>query len=701
MQVNNTKRPGSDEPVFRFAVVADTHVNETEEGGSSPFITNASANARARYVFNEISQMSPAPDFVVHLGDIVHPVPSLPGFNDAVAHFRDMTASLKMPLHVIPGNHDVGDKHIDWMPADLICADYLRLYRDAFGPDYYGFDHEGCRFLMLNSVLFNSGLSQDHEQRAWFSAQLGSAGALRVFVFMHYPPYIHTADEAGNYDNIDQPARAWVVEQLQRAEVEAVFAGHVHNFWYDRIGNAEMYMLPSTAFMRHDFSEFYRIAPSIEHARGDAERYGYFLVDVFADDHVAYSVRTMDGRSAPGETATRRNQLTLAHPKTSGLNRVGVELRHPWAETMQISATGGVQEFGRKWARNDYPLQSLWEMGVRLCKVPSVDLAEDYSAQRMSVLATSGNRFVVTCLGKPREALLQRDLAACGIEAFEVNATADSFESMQAALATIRKESGVKLLFAKILSGDNSRFDGKHFTHFVKSGFSVSELDAAERTLRTPLSGGVIDGVTVRIDFDDNLPSAMARIHRFADEMDCDVLASLKLAGPSVAQMRADDAALAARTAEAVILSQGHDRVSLIFDTFMDVDRGYYPRQAFIDRRFNPRLAAGTFAFLNTRLSELGKVVMIEQPVNQSTDATVLSSGSSRLVFTAGGRGFSLHTGPAQEINALLNAHGHHLAWDLINCLEASARQLAEKPIPTTNNTLNPAGIKSVVLCDS
>ena len=55
-----------------FVVVADTHVNETERGGSSPFQTNDLANARARYVFNEIAAMGPTPDFVVHLGDIVN-----------------------------------------------------------------------------------------------------------------------------------------------------------------------------------------------------------------------------------------------------------------------------------------------------------------------------------------------------------------------------------------------------------------------------------------------------------------------------------------------------------------------------------------------------------------------------------------------------------------------------------------------------
>ena len=38
--------------------------------------------------------------------------------------------------------------------------------------------------------------------------------------------------------------------------------------------------------------------------------------------------------------------------------------------------------------------------------------------------------------------------------------------------------------------------------------------------------------------------------------------------------------------------------IRYVFDTFMDVDRGYYPRNAFIDRRFNPRPAAGVFTAL-------------------------------------------------------------------------------------------------------
>jgi len=140
-------------------VVADTHVNEQEHTSTSPFQTNHRANARARYVFEEIAAMDPPPRFVVHLGDIVHPVPSPPSFQDAVSNFKAIASPLRVPLHVLPGNRDVGDKTIDWMPADQVCDDYLAIYRDAFGEDFYAFDDGGVRFVMLNSLLLNSGLA--------------------------------------------------------------------------------------------------------------------------------------------------------------------------------------------------------------------------------------------------------------------------------------------------------------------------------------------------------------------------------------------------------------------------------------------------------------------------------------------------------------------------------------------------------------
>lgn len=653
------EKEGLGPPLFSFVVVADTHVNESDAASSSPYQTNRLANERARHVFLDIAAMRPAPKFVVHLGDIVHPVPSLPTFGQAVDCYKDIASVVQVPVHLVPGNHDVGDKRVDWMPAEQVCEPFLQAYRDAFGKDFFAFDEGGLRFILVNSLLFNSGLPDEKRQQAWLEEQIGQAGGRRVFVFMHYPPYIYSADERGSYDNIDEPARGRLLELLGRPQVEAVFAGHVHNFWYDRIGAAELYMLPSTAFLRHDFSEFYRVAPEVEFGRGDAEKFGYFLVDVFSDGHVAYSIRTLGARAGQGVRSIDPPERYLAHPKTSSFDRVGVELRHPWAESMQISATGGVQEFGRKWARNDYPLLALWEMGARLSKVPELDAVEDESRSRMQLMAQMGHRYIVTCLGLPRAALRALDLRACGAAALEVNATLEGFAQQRSALRDLRTQRGVRIYYSKILSaGDPSHFDGKHFSHFVKAGFTLEELDLHRDLVVDALRAGDIDGVTVRIEAHEALVPAARRLMSFSLETGCLVLASLKLSGPSLAVERADDAAVAASAAQAMILSKAAAGIVYVHDTFMDVDRGYFPRHAFIDRRFNPRPAAAAFTALNALFSQVAAIELDEEP----------GPAPGVLGFVADGRRYLLLCATAREACAYLqNADPDCVVHDLMS----------------------------------
>lgn len=587
-------------PLFSFVVVADTHVNETEHTSTSPYETNHLANPRARHVFAEIAAMHPPPRFVVHLGDIVHPVPSLPAFHDAVARFKAIASQLPVPLHVIPGNHDVGDKTVDWMPAEQVCDAYLATWRESFGADFHAFDEGGVRFVLLDSLLLNSGLADEARQRAWLEDRIDTADGLRVFLFMHYPPYIHRPDEAGNYDNVDEPARGWLLDQIAKPPVEAVFAGHVHNFWYDRTGEAEMYLLPSTAFLRHDFSEFCSVAPSVESefGRDDSAKFGYFQVDVFDDGHVAYAVRSHGRRCAPDETPDVCTRRRLAHPKTSGFDNAGVELRHPWAEVMQITATGGVQEFGRKWARNDYPLLALWEMGVRLCKVPDVDVLEDEPRERMRLMARIGHRYVVTVIGAPREAVVEAAGGDSGVFAYEANLTLERFKRQRDRLRAVREGSGAEIFLARILTDREARMSGTTFSHFVKSGFTVGELAPHRDLIAHATERGEIDGVTVRLEFGESLPAAARRLRAFNAETGVRILVSLKLSGPGAATARTGDRETAARAAQAMVLSRCGSDILYVFDTFMDVDRGYYPRHAFIDRRFDPRPAAGVFTVL-------------------------------------------------------------------------------------------------------
>lgn len=623
-------------PLFSFVVVADTHVNERDGVSSSPYHTNALANERARHAFLDIAAMDPAPEFVIHLGDIVHPVPSLPTFDDAVACFKDIASLVDMPVHLVPGNHDVGDKRIDWMPADQVCDSFLSAYRAAFGPDYFSFDKGSMRFVMVNSLLINSGLDDEQQQKQWLEGLLESAAGKRVFLFMHYPPYIYSTGERGNYDNLDEPGRSWLLALMQRPEVEAAFAGHVHNFWYDRVGDAEFYMLPSTAFLRHDFTEFYKTAPDVEFGRGDSDKFGYFVVDVYANGHVVHSIRTLGARAVAGTQSITPATRYLAHPKTSDFDHVGVELRHPWTESMQITATGGVQEFGRKWARNDYPLLALLEMGARLCKVPDLDLLEPESRDRMKLLARVGQQYVVTTLGAPKPPLLANDLRACGVRAFEVNVTADQFQRQREALRELRKAHDVQVYYSKILTADPSHYDGTHFSHFVKAGFTVDELERYRTTIVDALQAGDIDGITVRVEPHENLIDVSRQLTDFHRDTGCLVLASLKLSGPSLSVERAEDRANVASVAQAMILSKTSEGVRYIYDTFMDVDRGYFPRHAFIDRHFNPRGMAKAFTILTSLLSGSGKIMLIEG--ERTTDASLefkTSDGHYLLICNA------------------------------------------------------------------
>ena len=644
LKLNCTQRDSS-RPLFSFAVVADTHINESEHGSTSPFETNQLANPRARRVFKEIAAMDPAPQFVVHLGDIVHPVPSLPIYAEAVEQFKTMRTHLPLPLHLVPGNHDVGDKRVESVPTESVCDKFLEIYRAAFGRDYFSFDHAACRFVIINSLLLNSGLDDEPIQSDWLEEQLADAGDRRVFLFMHYPPYVFRQDEPSNYDGIDYPARQWLLAQIERPNVEAVFAGHVHNFWYDRIGNAELYMLPSTAFVRHDYTEFYRVSPSVEYGRGDLERFGYFVVNVYSDGHVAHSIRTMGRTATHEETIIPVDERFLAHPKSSGFDRIGVELRHPWTESMQIASTGGIQEFGRKWARNDYPLLAMWEMGLRLAKVPEIDVRESESRARMNLQSRLGQQFLVTSLGSPKPAVMALNLAAAGVSGFEINATTAGFEKQLATIRGLRDQFSGRLFYSRIHSDSDSHFDGKHFTHFIKAGFTVDELKQLSQVVVNALRARDIDGITVRVEAGESLVSVAEEIIKFAGTENCHVLVSLKLAGSNIAQMRSADSTLLAVAAQAMVFSQASERVSYVFDTFMDVDRGYFPRQAFIDRRFNPRPSARAFATLNAVLSELGDLNILSTRL-----APVESIG-----FEAKGKIFELVSGTPHHLRATID----------------------------------------------
>jgi hypothetical protein len=603
------------ELLFSFAVIADTHTRPEEGDLSSPWQVNELANDRCRYVTALLNHLRPA--FVIHLGDVVHPVPALPTYGAAAEAALAMFADLDAEIRYIPGNHDVGDKPFKAMPAAVVTDDGVALYERYFGAPFSAFDFRDCRLVLMNSPVLNSGLASEEDQRAWLEGELAGTGGKRVFLFTHYPPYILDPTEPPNYDNIDEPQRSWLLSMIDECGVEALFAGHVHSFFYHRHGNTDCYLLPATSFFRQDYAELFRIEAAPEHGRNDAEKLGFFMVDVYADGHIARCLRTN------GETLKANLDLTpppqriaTLHPRQRRPAPVGVHLRHPWAEVVTFPYNGPMDEFLRKRARNDYTLMTLWELGVRKLRVPISDLLEDDTRERMRALRGMGHEFTVFCFEAPSRETVDvlarhRDL----VDVLEIVVPWQEATSTVARIAVFQASIPVPVMLAKMESSAEKKTEGSRFSHFVSYGFRASELELVEGFLE---SRGAIAGFVFRLRFDESPWEIVPRIARFASDHGVRAAVNVRLASENPAEYNQDDRRIANQVAEALLAAFASGDCEVFIDTYVDVDRGYFPRHGLFDRRYNPRPASFVYRYLQGWLGaresapELGTLCDVE-----------------------------------------------------------------------------------------
>ena len=181
---------------------------------------------------------------------------------------------------------------------------------------YQAFTSKNCLFTCIDTPVLNSDLMREKEQQIWLENELRVANesGLRIFVFMHYPLFICEPNEAPHYDNIDEPARTWLLELFKQYSVEGVFSGHVHNVFVGVYEKTKYYILPSTSFVRPEYSELQVVAPGEEFGRNDTAKLGYFIVKVFTVRHEIVPIRTYGEISIHPET-TDKDLLLLTDCK--------------------------------------------------------------------------------------------------------------------------------------------------------------------------------------------------------------------------------------------------------------------------------------------------------------------------------------------------------------------------------------------------
>jgi hypothetical protein len=519
-------------------------------------------------------------EFVVHLGDIVHPLPVEDAHAPAVRLADGVYRESTIPIHFVPGNHDIGDKPNAMVAVPPVAEANYDLYERHWGEPFRSFDRAGCHFVIVDTPVLNSGLEREHRQQEWLEADLAAASAAgsRIFLFTHYPPFVREPAESENYDNLGEPARAWLLDLLEEHRIEALFSGHVHNFLYNHHRGTELYVLPSTGFVRPDYSELAAITPESEGGRNDPPKLGFFIVDVGETGHAIRPVRT-NGATDLGESLPRSVEAA-ATPDWAA--PVGVTLRHGWMGIVDFP-TSGLDQFRRKRIRNDATLPALWEARIDAVRIPVEDLLTDEGRRRVAALAGRGMRFTVRSAGVP-DAVTRAMISALQewLERWEIVTPTVDFPAVIESIGS----PGAPVALAPLVPVDSRG----PVHHFVTAGFDSTDRLAVEAAAELDPDHKVGEFV-FRVPDGDSIERAIDRAAQLAAGLGRRAVVDVALPMGGESAVLNDDQAVADHVAEATRAARRQPAAVVFIDGFMDHDRSYYPHRGLIDRHHNPRPA--------------------------------------------------------------------------------------------------------------
>ncbi|MEG9862221.1 MAG: metallophosphoesterase [Parvularculales bacterium] len=614
--------------LFSYAAISDTHVNHGERETNSVYPVNALHNGRFRHVVRELNQNADI-EFVIHMGDLVHPVPAIPDlFKAACECFKDIASELKCPMHVMPGNHDVGDKLNNWTPAICVADEYLQAFCEQFGEDYHAFEHKGVHFILLNTQLINSGLDAEAEQSSWLEGYFEQHKGQRFVFHSHYPVYLGLRDEGSHYDNVDEPGRTWLLNLLEKYQVELLFTAHAHTFWYHRFAGADVYAMPSTACIRQDYSEILRTPPDpdMEGGRNDQPKHGYLLVDIYERGHLCHMIRTYGAVVDPDVPHAKAvERVRQVHPLENQRVRLGFDMRQDWMEFVQIPPSGGPDEFNRKAARNDYPLLSLWEMGARRLRIPRIDLTEPARRERLRALLGHGHEFVLYTFELPDPAFLEiltenADLLA----GLEVICRWSDLDKVAGQIAPVRAKTGIPVYLSVLRGKEEQDNSSGKYVHALNHGFLPSEKAKVTEAADNPH----VDGLVFRLGGADPVWENVTAAAAICADLGVESSINLRMSSVNPAEFVKDELWAANRIAEAVLASSVQTRPNVIADTLADFDRGFFRRYGMIDRLCNPRLGFHVVRHFNGA---------INMNLDTFSDFEVAESDAGRTIRMTGG----------------------------------------------------------------
>ncbi|MEE2754247.1 MAG: metallophosphoesterase [Candidatus Latescibacterota bacterium] len=553
-----------------FAVIADTHYMIDPGDQPLEFESRRHQTHRSRAALSILKQLNT--DFTIHLGDLVQEYPETRDYPQGLSEALAQIEEIGLNLHHCAGNHDVGDKPDPSMPTHPVTTGGLDAYHDRVGKSWYSFDHSDHHIVVINSQILNTDLKVAKEQAAWLEADLASTVGKRIALFLHLPPYLRNpADQAfGNYDVISEPDRSWLLELVDSYNIELMCAAHVHFAFFDRLSGTDYYILPSPAFSRPGFSHLFTSAPPPEHGRDDTPKLGFYLFrsgSSFLDAHI---IRTSgQTESLPGSRIITRTARALPDA------RLGVTLTHTPAPIGQVPIA--YPSIVRQTVRNDYPLLTCQEMGLRHLRVPIDDILNPIQNNRIQIIRARGAEITAVCATRGIADLEPRmRSAADSIDTVELQIAKDDLPLFTRPLET-------NLQTSLCIVDPSERVTGKQHLR-TRVGAASSEIHHLDHPF---------DRTMVSIAYWEDPTKELTRLISQTPAKPVDI--SLDLL--------ADDVENEARVASGAMLCACLPETRLFCQPFQDLDRTMDISKGFLDGLCNPRSIVTIYQILNTLLS--------------------------------------------------------------------------------------------------
>jgi 3',5'-cyclic-AMP phosphodiesterase len=220
----NAAKASAAETALTFVQISDSHI-----GFARP--ENPDVAGTLQKTIDAINALSVQPAFVVHTGDVTHL--AKPAQFDLA---KQMLATLKAPLIVLPGEHDVIGS----------TSAFFDAFQRADAPQgWFSFDQGGAHFVALVNVFnFEIDGKLGADQLDFVEKDLAAQKASTpIVVFAHvplyalFPPWGWTTEDG-----------ARVVAALRRFDAVTVLNGHIHQVMQHTEGNIRFATAASTAY---------------------------------------------------------------------------------------------------------------------------------------------------------------------------------------------------------------------------------------------------------------------------------------------------------------------------------------------------------------------------------------------------------------------------------------------------------------------